>query len=208
MTSRPMMAEDWIDCAESMDDERPAIVVLSLSIPPTVLICANQHGDGRRKDTVVNIESSGEFVWSMATFELREAVNVTSTDFPPDTDEFERAGLAKAPSRIVRPARVAASPVHFECRHLQTVRIPGNGATGSVDVVFGRVVAVHIADAALDARGRIDILRLRPLARLGYHDYTSVESLFSMTPQGSRARAAGLEGSPEKMAAALNRDRG
>jgi flavin reductase (DIM6/NTAB) family NADH-FMN oxidoreductase RutF len=171
--------------------------------PPTVLFCANQHADGRRKDTVVNIEARGEFVWNMATYALRDAVNVTSTDVPPETDEFERAGLAKAPSSRVRPPRVAASPIHFECRHLQTVRIPGNGPVGTVDVVFGRVIAIHIADEALDVRGRIDTLRLRPLARLGYHDYTSVESLFTMTPQGSPARAAGLEGSPEKMAAAL-----
>jgi flavin reductase (DIM6/NTAB) family NADH-FMN oxidoreductase RutF len=80
--------------------------------PPTILFCANQHADGRRKDTVVNLEASGEFVWSMATFDLREAVNVTSTDFPPDTDEFLRAGLDKAPSRLVRPPRVAASTPH------------------------------------------------------------------------------------------------
>jgi flavin reductase (DIM6/NTAB) family NADH-FMN oxidoreductase RutF len=171
--------------------------------PPTILFCANQTPAGRRKDTVVNIEASGEFVWNLATWALREAVNVTATDLPPDHDEFERAGLAKAPSQRVRPPRVAASPVHFECRHLQTVRIPGNGPTGTVDVVFGRVIVVHIADEALDARGRIDTARLRPLARCGYHDYTSVDSVFSMAPIGSPARAAGLEGSPEKMAAAL-----
>jgi flavin reductase (DIM6/NTAB) family NADH-FMN oxidoreductase RutF len=171
--------------------------------PPTILFCANQNLDGRRKDTVVNIEANGEFVWNMATYELRDAVNVTATDLPPDTDEFERAGLQKAASQRVRPPRVAASPVHFECRHLQTVRIPGNGALGTVDVVFGRVIAIHIADHALNAQGRIDITRLRPLARVGYHDYTSVESVFTMPPTGGPGRAAGLEGSPEKVAAAL-----
>lgn len=171
--------------------------------PPTILLCANQTPDGRRKDTVVNIESTGEFVWNMATFALREAMNITATDLPHEVDEFERAGLAKAPSTRVRPPRVADSPVQFECRLLQTVRIPGNTPVGTVDVIFGRVVAVHIADGALDGSGRLDITRLRPLARLGYHDYTSVESSFTMPVLGSPARKAGLEGSAEKMAAAL-----
>ncbi len=86
------------------------------------------------------------------------------------------------------------------CRPL---RLPGNGPTGTVDVVFGRVVAIHIDDAFLRADGRLDIERIRPLARMGYHDYTSVEHVFTMTPRGSPARFAGLEGSPEKMDIAL-----
>jgi hypothetical protein len=69
--------------------------------------------------------------------------------------------------------------------------------------VFGRVVAIHIDDQFIRADGRIDIERIRPLARVGYHDYTSVEKVFTMAPQGSAVRLAGLEGSPEKMAAAL-----
>lgn len=196
----------WISTtsAAGVDNLAPFSQFQNVSFdPPTILFCANQAPDGRRKDTVVNAEATGEFVWNLATWALREAVNVTSTDYPPGDDEFARAGLEKAPSRLVRPPRVAASPIHFECRYLQTVRIPGNGPTGTVDVVFGRVVAVHIADDALDERGRVDTLRLRPLARCGYHDYTSIESLFTMTPMGSPARAAGLEGSPEKMAVAL-----
>jgi flavin reductase (DIM6/NTAB) family NADH-FMN oxidoreductase RutF len=170
--------------------------------PPMVMFSANQNARGARKDTVVNIEHTGEFVWNMATWALREAVNLTSEELPCGQDEFAHAALAKAPSRLVRPPRVAASPIQFECRHMQTVRLPGNGPVGSVDVVFGRVVCVHIDDACLKD-GRIDIETLRPLARMGYHDYTSVEKVFTMKPRGSPARFAGLEGSPEKMAAAL-----
>ncbi len=170
--------------------------------PPMLMFSANQNLHGRRKDTVVNIEHSGEFVWNMATWELREAVNLSSEELAPGADEFAHAGLAKAPSRLVRPPRVAASPVQFECRHLQTLRLPGNGAVGSVDVVFGRVVAIHIEDRYI-ANGRLDITAIRPLARVGYHDYTFVESVFTMTPRGSPVRLAGLEGSPEKMPDAL-----
>lgn len=170
--------------------------------PPTVMFSANQNLHGVRKDTVVNVEQTGEFVWNMATWALREAVNLTSEELDYGRDEFAHAQLEKAPSELVRPPRVAASPVQFECRHLQTTRLPGNGAVGSIDVVFGRVVCVHIDDRCLKD-GRIDIEAIRPLARMGYHDYTSVEKVFTMSPVGSPVRLAGLEGSPEKMTEAL-----
>lgn len=171
--------------------------------PPTLMFSANLNARGERKDTVRNVMASGEFVWNMATWQLREAVNLTSEELPSSADEFEHAGLTKAPSSLVRPPRVAASPVQFECRLLTTLQLPGNTAVGTVDVLFGTVVAVHIADEFLGADGRLDVERIRPLARMGYHDYTSVEQVFTMKPRGSPARLAGLEGSPEKMAEAL-----
>jgi flavin reductase (DIM6/NTAB) family NADH-FMN oxidoreductase RutF len=156
--------------------------------PPIVMISANQRTVGKRKDTVVNIEATGEFVWNMATYDLREAVNLTSREFPPEVDEFEAAGLEKAPSLLVKPPRVAASPVQFECRHLQTIRIPGNGDMGSADIVLGRVVKIHIKDDALTPDGRLDIPRIKPLARLGYFNYTYVDKQFEMKPPGDDPR--------------------
>nr|MDT0663755.1 flavin reductase family protein [Micromonospora sp. DSM 115978] len=173
--------------------------------PPIVMFSANQNTAGQRKDTVVTVESTGEFVWSMATYDLREAVNASAEQLPPDVDEFVRAGVGKAPSRLVAPARVAESPIHFECVHLQTLRLPTAGAgasvMGTVDVVFGRVVAVHVDDAALTGDGLVDVTRIRPLARLGYWQYTSVETAFSMRIPGSAAVNAGLEGAPDKVVA-------
>ena len=171
--------------------------------PPTLMFSANLNARGERKDTARNVLASGEFVWNMATWDLRDAVNLTSEELPRDRDEFLHAGLTKAPSSLVKPPRVAASPVQFECRLLTSLQLPGNTAVGTVDVLFGTVVAVHIADEYLRADGRLDIERIRPLARMGYHDYTSVEQVFTMAPRGSPARFAGLEGSPEKMAEAL-----
>jgi flavin reductase (DIM6/NTAB) family NADH-FMN oxidoreductase RutF len=171
--------------------------------PPTVMFSANQNSTGGRKNSVVNAEQAGEFVWNMATYALREAVNLSSEELPLGVDEFAIANLTKAASKLVKPKRVAESPVHFECKYLQTVRLPGNGIMGTVDVVFGRVVAIHIDDSAI-REGRIDIAALRPLARLGYYDYTSVEHVFTMAPPGQNARiAAGLEGSPLKAKAAF-----
>jgi len=156
--------------------------------PPIVMISANQRTIGKRKDTVNNIEATGEFVWNMATYALREAVNVSSQEFPPEVDEFERAGLTKLAALEVKPPRVGESPVHFECRHLQTIRIPGYGEMGSADIVIGRVVHIHIADEVLTADGRLDIESIKPLARLGYYNYTCVEKQFEMLPPGTDPR--------------------
>jgi len=168
--------------------------------PPIVMFSANQDTRGERKDSVRNAEETGEFVWNMATWAQREAVNITGEELPADVDEFERAGLVKLPSRKVRPARVQGSPIQFECTYLNTLRFPGTPPMGTVDVVFGRVVAIHIDDAAIDANGRVDVLKIRPIARMGYYDYTSVDSMFQMViPGGSKALLAGLEGSADKV---------
>lgn len=171
------------------------------------MFAANQRTAGGLKDSTVNVAALGEFVWNMATYDLRHAVNVTSEEFPREVDEFERAGLTKAPSRLVRPPRVAESPIQFECRHLQTVRLPGNGPIGTADVVFGRVVAVHVADEVL-VDGRIDIARIKPLARLGYYQYCCVEKVFEMLPPGgvNTKLSAGLEGSPARVASTNSQD--
>jgi len=167
--------------------------------PPYVMFAANQNTLGMRKDSVVNAEETGEFVYNMATYDLREAVNRSAAELPPDVDEFELAGLAKAPSLRVKPCRVAESPVQFECIYHQTLRLPGNGLMGTVDIVIGRVVLIHIRDDAISPNGRLDIRKIRPLARCGYYDYTTVESTFEMVIPGENENLlSGLEGAAEK----------
>jgi flavin reductase (DIM6/NTAB) family NADH-FMN oxidoreductase RutF len=163
--------------------------------PPYVMFSANQNTEGKRKDSVVNAETTQEFVWNMATYELRDAVNQSAMEVAPEEDEFELAGLTKVAAKLVKPPRVAESPVQFECAYHMTLRLPGKGVMGSSDVVIGRVLAVHIADEALTDEGRLDIAKLRPIARLGYHDYTSVESIFEMVIPGTNEDIRrGMEG--------------
>ncbi len=192
----------WISTrsADGLDNLAPYSQFQMLTYdPPLVMFSANQTPEGKRKDSVVNTEATGEFVWNMATYDLREAVNLSSTMVPPGIDEFEFTGLVKAPSVRVKPPRVAASPVQFECTYVQTVRLPGNGAMGTVDMVIGKVIMIHIDDAALTAEGRIDIPKIRPLARLGYYDYTSVESVFELKRPGeNRHQLRGMEGRPDR----------
>src|SRR5262249_24576245 len=141
---------------------------------------------------------TGEFVVNMATYDLREAVNLTSQFVSPETDEAALAALEMIASRIVRPPRVAASPVHLECRFHGSLALPARRRDSVHHVVIGRVVGVHTRDDALTPDGKLDVRRIRPLARLGYHDYTVVESSFTMPPTGPllRERQAGLEGRP------------
>ena len=167
--------------------------------PPIVMFSANQNTGGQRKDSVRNAEETGEFVWNMATYALREAVNKSAEELPHGVDEFEHAGLVKLPSRKVRPMRVAGSPIQFECVYLNTLRFPGVPPMGTADVVFGRVVAIHIDDEVIDGKGMLDILKIQPLARMGYYDYTFVDNKFEMViGGGNSALLAGLEGSPDK----------
>jgi flavin reductase (DIM6/NTAB) family NADH-FMN oxidoreductase RutF len=163
--------------------------------PPYVMFSANQNTRGQRKDTTVNVEESREFVYNMATYDLREAVNRTAAEVPPEVDEFELAGVTKAESRLVKPARVAESPVHFECVHYQTIRLPGNGHMGTVDVIIGKVIGIHIKEEFISTEGKLDICKIRPLARLGYYEYTVVDKVFEMViPGENEMLLQGLEG--------------
>ncbi len=171
--------------------------------PPFVMFAASSRpGSGRRKDSAKNAADTGEFVVNMATYALREAVNLTAQLLPPEIDEAAHAGLDMIASRLVRPPRVAASPVHLECRFYGSLALPARTRDNVHHVVIGRVVGVHIRDDALTPDGKLDVARIRPLARLGYHDYTSVELSFTMRPTGPllHAREAGLEGRPLRAA--------
>jgi flavin reductase (DIM6/NTAB) family NADH-FMN oxidoreductase RutF len=151
--------------------------------PPLVMFATNDfHRHGGLKDSLQNAIDTGEFVANVATWELRDAVNLTSAGIESEIDEAALAGLAMAPSRLVRPPRVAASPIHLECALHQVVELPP-GKRGPNHLAIGRVLGVHIADAVL-VDGKIDLRKVRPIARLGYHDYTVVDEIFTMVRPG------------------------
>ena len=188
----------WISTVsiDGIDNLAPYSQFQNLGFDPAyVMFSANEGERGRRKDTVVNIEDTGEFVYNMATYELREAVNHSAVDVSPEVDEFELAGVTKAACIRVKPCRVAESPIQFECLYHETVRLPGRKGIGAADIIIGRVILIHIKDEVILPDGRIDILKIRPLARLGYYDYTTVDSIFEMViPGGNDRLMGGLEG--------------
>ena len=137
------------------------------------------------KDTVANIEATGEFVWNLATRPLAEAMNATSA--ATDGDEFALAGLDAAPSRIVRPPRVAASPVAFECRLTQLIELETKEGRGLDQwLVIGEAVGIHIDQGLLDD-GIYQTARARPITRGGGPaDYFEIgeDALFRMRRPG------------------------
>jgi len=131
-----------------------------------------------RKDSVQNIEETGEFVWNLATWDLRQQMNATAAHVARDISEFAVAGLTPEPSRLVKVPRVAESPVSFECKLAQVIQLRGaNGDKAQAWLTLGEVVAVHI-DKTLIKDGVYQTALARPIARAGRRgDY------FVMTPE-------------------------
>ncbi|MET8678962.1 flavin reductase family protein [Streptomyces sp. NPDC004647] len=132
---------------------------ISCVAPPIV-----QFTSVGRKDSLRNIEDTGEFVVNLAPEQLFEQINATATDFPPDVSEFEAVGVDPEPSLRVKPPRVAASPVALECELHSTLCL------GDSTVVFGRVLHAVVSDAVL-VDGHPEVTKLRPLSRLGKDEW-------------------------------------
>jgi len=150
--------------------------------PPLVMF--SQSGRKNRpeleKDSIANIRQSGEFAANIVSAELAEKMNLTSGTYDAGIDEFELAGLEKAPCEVVAAPRVAAAPAALECRVVRIIDdLPSWHEHARNIVVIGQVVGVHIDERHI-RDGRLDVLGYNPVARLGYMDYTTVSDVFSM----------------------------
>ena len=132
------------------------------------------------KDSATYARETGEFVWNLASFDLRHAMNASAAPLPRGTSEFAHAGLAAAPSRLVRPPRVAASPAALECKVTGIIELHDiDGGPVNCFLVLGQVVGVHIDDRFI-VNGRVDTAAMQPLARCGYADYAVVDKVISL----------------------------
>lgn len=145
-------------------------------VPPMVMFSSTG-----RKDSLRNIEATGEFTCSLATLALVDAMNLSSATVAHDVSEYGLTGLTMAPSLLVKPPRVAESPAALECRVWQTITLPGHEGDRAQVVVFGHVVAIYV-DEAVVKDGLVDTAAMRPLARMGYMDYAVVtpETAFTL----------------------------
>jgi len=133
-----------------------------------------------KKDSVSFIEETGEFVCNLATWDLREAMNLTSAPLPRGVNEMQRAGLEPAPSRLVKPPRVKAAACALECELIKIFAIGEiDGKPVDCHVVLGHVVGVHIDDRFI-VDGKLDTAAMKPIARCGYDEYAVVERVFAM----------------------------
>lgn len=139
--------------------------------PPVVMFAAG--GESRDKDTPRNARATGEFVVNVVPERLFAEMSKTAEPLDPGTDEAALAMLRMAPAELVTPPRIADSPINLECRLLHQVELPCTADGHRNEAIIGEVVGVHIADD-LVSNGRVDVSRLRPLARLGYDEYAVV----------------------------------
>lgn len=134
---------------------------------------------GGVKDTLVNIEQTNEFVVNLCNSDLRDAMNKSSAHVDPSVDEFELSGLTPEPSVNVKVPRIKEAPAALECKFLMNINLPSNHPKRQNNMVIGEVVGIHIDDAIIDD-GMIDMMKYRPLSRLGYMDYSVVDNVFEM----------------------------
>ena len=137
----------------------------------------SNSADGEAKDTLRNIRETKEFVVNMVTFELAEAMNATSGEYDASVNEFELAHIDHAPSEIVKPPRVAKSPVSFECKLYQILDFSPSPRSSSL--VIGEIVSIHVADAHWKL-GKLDRDSLDPIGRMGGIQYTRTTQRFDM----------------------------
>ncbi|MES9807973.1 flavin reductase family protein [Streptomyces cinereoruber] len=152
----------WVSTrsADGTDNLAPhSFFTISAVTPPVV-----QFTSVGRKDTLRNVEETGEFVVNLAPEALLERINATATDFPRGVSEFDACGIEREPSLRVRPPRVARSPVALECELHSTLRI------GDSTVVFGRVVHAAVDESVL-VDGHPEMTLMRPLSRLGRNEW-------------------------------------
>jgi len=146
--------------------------------PPVICFCPMIRGaDGARKDTLRNIEAVREFVVNVVSEEFAAQMNICSTEFPADVDEFEASGLTPIPSDLVKPPRVKESHINMECRLLQIVDVSAKPLGGSI--VLGEVLRFHIDDTLFE-NFKIDPDKLHPIGRMGGPSYARTTDRFDM----------------------------
>ncbi len=148
------------------------------SNPPCLVFSVARKPDGKKKDTLLNIEKTGEFVVNSSQESIADQVNDASENYPYGVSEFEKIGLTPRVSEWVRPPGVLESSIRMECRLEKWVEI-GDGSAGSSTLVIGRVLGIHVADNIL-LNGEIDYSLLKPVARLGGKKWLRGGEVFSL----------------------------
>ncbi|MGD9922505.1 MAG: flavin reductase family protein [Pseudorhodoplanes sp.] len=150
--------------------------VLSHHPPLLTLSIGTREPNGEDKDTVNNLKDVGEFVVNIVNDKIVQAQSTCATHFPPGVDEFDVSGLTPVPSLLVRPPRVKESPVNFECRVLQILKLPESPSS----LVIGQICLFHLREDVIDKDGRIITTQLRPVGRLAGDEYCHTQGTFTL----------------------------
>lgn len=178
VTPRPIALVSTVSSAGTTNLAPFSFYNLVSAQPPVVIFGPANRPDGHPKDTLRNIETTGEFVIATVTEDLVRQAVACAAALPPETSEFDWSGLEPSRPSRVRPPLVRAAPVNLECTLRQILRF-GSGA-GAGNAVLGDVRVVHVAPEILDARGRVDPTRLRTVGRLGGRWYCTVQQPYEI----------------------------
>jgi flavin reductase (DIM6/NTAB) family NADH-FMN oxidoreductase RutF len=151
--------------------------------PAALCFSAVNNRDGSPKDTIRNLEATGQFVVNVVPAALAEVMNQTSFEYPADESEIDAVGIEVVPSQIVSPPRVKASPIQIECQLIQVVKVGDGPAAGNL--VVGQILVAHIDDAVLNAAGEIDPGLVDTIGRMGAADYCWTRQRFALPRPGS-----------------------
>lgn len=170
--------------------------VFSANPPILVFSPARRGRDNTTKHTYENVKEVGEVVINIVTYSIVEQVSLASCEYPREVNEFVKAGLTALPSEVVKPPRVAESPVHFECRVNQVIELGTGGAAGNL--VICEVLRMHIDPAVLDPDGRINPFKLDAVARMGADYYLRAQgnNIFAV-PKPNEKLGIGIDELPE-----------
>jgi flavin reductase (DIM6/NTAB) family NADH-FMN oxidoreductase RutF len=146
--------------------------------PASLCFSAVNNRDGSPKDTVRNIEATGQFVVNMVPARLAELMNQTSFEYPADVSEIDVNQVETLPSQQVRPPRVKQSPIQIECQLIQVVKVGTGPAAGNL--VVGRILLAHLDDSILTAAGQIDATQVDTIGRMGGADYCWTRERFAL----------------------------
>lgn len=172
----------WVSTVSA--DGRPNLAPFSFfngvsSNPMTLLFCPANKPDGSEKDTLRNIAATNEFVVNVVSESTARPMSATAEDLPFGESEWDLAGLAKAPSRTVTPARVAASPLSFECEAQQVIRL-NPGAPSGGNIVIGRIKWIHAAEGIVNAAHHVDPAQLAAIGRMAGLTYCTTRDRFDV----------------------------
>ncbi len=179
--------------ASTMDAEgRPNLAPYSFfnafsSNPPVLVFSSNRKAsDNTTKDTLHNVRQTGEVVINAVSFPMVRQMALASVEYPPEVDEFQKAGFTPLASNLVRPYRVAESPVHMECRVRDIITLGDKGGAGHL--ILCDVLLLHIDENILDERGRIDPHKIDLVGRMGrfYYVRASGEAVYNIEQRVNR----------------------
>ncbi len=155
--------------------------------PPMIMFANNgKHPDiTGPKDTLSNIKKTKEFVVNIVSYDIKESMNATCAPLMPEESEIDFAKLEVLKSNLIIPPRIKISPINMECKLFKILELPCYNPEEYNGIVIGNVLAIHIKDEFIE-NDRINLKKMRPLSRLGYLDYSTVDSIFEMErPAGS-----------------------